>query len=460
LPFHNDFAKGIAMKRHLLFGAFLGLICLLVIMSLSRERSLAYSGSGAQSEIFLPIVLSDYPTFMALDYGPFRVGQAPDGVMPTVAEVSEDMQILASRGVPSIRTYGACATILAEIPSLADNEGLKVWQGINLGGNDSANGAEINCGLQLQSEHDNISALVVGGEVLLFDLLTKSELIAYVNQVKQDGSSPVTTGESWGIWCNWAAGTPGNGACQGHPDLANAVDFILVHTHPYWEGIPIEQAAAHVAATVLTLRTIYLAKEIVIGETGWPTCGDVFGNAQPGVANQQQFVEALSGWSQLYDFSVLYFEAFDEPWKGSAEGSVGPCWGLFNVDRVFKHNTLLLAPPTAPSEPAVEILHPASGSISTKQNCAIPVLGRVSGAEPGWQVKVEVFTDQWYPQGKWYPEGLVPIVDGMWGVPEVFLSSNQNPPRHDLRATLVDATGTAVGPVQIVTDLIRQNDCN
>ena len=451
------------MKRHSLFGVFFGSFCLLVIMSVSRQRSMAISVSGVQAEIFLPIVLSDFPTFMALDYGPFRTGQAPDGAMPSVAEVTEDMQILASRGVPFIRTYGACATILAEIPALANKVGLTVWQGINLGGSAAANVAEINCGLQLEGVQDNISALVVGGEVLLFDLLTKPELIAYINQVRQSSASPVTTGESWGIWCNWAAGTAGNGACQGHPDLADAVDFVLVHTHPYWEGIPIEQAAAHVAATVLTLRTVYPDKEIVIGETGWPTCGDAFGNAQPSLANQEQFVEALSGWSQLYDFSVLYFEAFDEPWKGSAEGSVGPCWGLLNVDRVFKHNTLLLAPAPAtpaPTEPTVEILHPASGSIPTKQNCAIPVLGRVYETEPGWQVKVEVFTDQWYPQGKWYLEGLVPIVDGMWGVPEVFLSSNLNPPVHELRATLVDASGTAVGPVHVVNDLIRQNDCN
>ena len=451
------------MKQYSLFGSLFGLLFLLVCLTTSRHHSLAFSVAGDPTEIFLPLVVSNFPTFMALDYGPFRAGQAPDGAMPSGAEIAEDMALLSSRGVPFIRTYGACATALAEIPALADAAGLTVWQGINLGSSDAANVAEINCALQLESTENNISTLVVGGEVLLFNLIEKPDLIAYINQVKQNGSLSVTTGESWGIWCNWAPGTAGNGQCQGHPDLADAVDFILVHTHPYWEGIPIEHAAAHVAATVLTLRTVYPDKAIVIGETGWPTCGDAFGYAQPSVANQQQFVEALWGWSQFYDFSVLYFEAFDEPWKAGAEGSVGPCWGLFDVDRAFKHGSLLLSPfiaPVPPSEPAVEIVYPASGMIPTKQNCAIPVLGRVFGAELGWQVKVEVFTDQWYLQGKWYPEGLVPIVDGMWGVPEIFLSSNLNPPVHALRATLVDATGTAVGPEHIVNDLIRQNDCN
>lgn len=407
-------------------------------------------GADENACVYLPIIIcaNCEESHFSLDYGPYRPGQSPGGATPSPAELNEDIAIIKQE-TNLIRTYGACADELAAIPSIANGHNIKVYQGVNLGPTPSLNDQEISCLAELLAKNPNITTIVIGGEVLLFEHLTEAELIAYINQAKQITNKPFTTGESWGIWCNWSQ----NVGCQGRPSLAAAVDFILVHTHPYWEGIPIEHGAAHVVATYITLRGVYPGHNIVIGETGWPSCGDPFGNAVPGLENQRQFIEELWPLSKLYNFTVLYFEAFDENWKAAIEGEVGRCWGLYSTDRTPKHQDLdwsIPSPEPIPTTPTVRIEHPQGiNTTTTKSNCAIPIFGRVYNAKPGWHVKVEVFTDQWYIQNKWYPDGLAPIIDNMWSVPEIFLSNQNAPYTHKIRATLVDETGTTVASDQI-----------
>lgn len=331
---------------------------------------------------------------------------------------------------------------------------------MNLGPSASQNNQEIACYAALIKTNVNITAGIIGGEVLLFNLLTEPELISYINQAKLVGDRPVTTGESWGIWCNWSQISH---RCQGRPALGNAVDFILAHTHPYWEMVPIEHGAAHVVATYITLRVIYPERDVIIGETGWPTCGDSFGNAMPGLQNQRRFIKELWRWSKLYGVHILYFEAFDEDWKASVEGEVGRCWGVYYSNRTPKHNDLDWSSPTleaTPTTTAFHIDHPHGNSTTTtKPNCAIPIFGRVHNAQPGWRVKVEVFTDAWYLQDKWYPDGLAPIIDGMWSMPEIFLANQNAPFIHAIRVTLVDGTGNSIATEEI-NNISRANACS
>ncbi|MFQ5812544.1 MAG: glycosyl hydrolase family 17 protein [Anaerolineae bacterium] len=394
-----------------------------------------------------------------LGYSPYRPGQAPGGPAPSPLEISEDMEIIGQE-TKLIRTYGACAEELAAIPGIADGHDIHVYQGVELTSAPSANAAEMGCFAMLVTQHENIVAGVIGGEVLLFGHLSESELIDYLDQAKEIGNVPVTTGDSWGVWCN---SSQTSAQCQGRMSLASAVDFILAHVHPYWEKVPIEHEAAHVVAAYITLRVTYPHRAVIIGETGWPTCGDPFGNAVPGLENQRQFIEELWRWSNLYDIPVQYFEAFDEDWKVVNEGEVGRCWGLYHADRTPKHDNLDWSIPTpepSPTTPSVRIEHPRDISTTvTKPNCAVPIFGRAYNAESDWHVKVEVFTDQWYVQDKWYPDGLAPIVDDQWSMPEVFLGGQDGFNNHSIRATLVDETN-----VEVVSDevagIVRTTPCS
>ncbi len=394
-----------------------------------------------------------------LDYSPYRPGQAPGGPAPSPPEIGEDMEIIAQE-TRLIRTYGACDEELAAIPGIANEHGIHVYQGVNLTSTPSSNDQGMACFATLVAQHENIVAGVIGNEALLDESLLESDLIGYLNQAKETGNVPVTTGEPWGVWCNEAEARP---RCQGRADLAGAVDFILAHSYPYWENVPIEHGAAHVVATYLTLRALYPERAVVIGETGWPTCGEPRDNAVPSLENQRRFIEELWRWSNLYHIPVFYFEAFDEDWKAAEEGEVGRCWGLNYADRIPKHDNLdwsIPIPEPAPTTPAVRIEHPRDITTTvTKSNCGVPIFGRAYNAEAGWHVKVEVFTNDWYIQDKWYPAGLAPIVDDEWSMPEVFLAGQGGFNNHSIRATLVDETGATVASDE-VAGIVRTNPCS
>lgn len=387
-----------------------------------------------------------------LAYGPYRTGQAPGGATPSPSEIAQDLDILKQE-TNLIRTYGSCNE-WAVIPPLAGERQIYLYQGLIISKTTTTNQQELQCYAALQRDYGNLYGTIVGNEVLLRGDLTESQLADYLMQVKQLGNVPVSTGETWAKWCALRAQKP---RCPGLPLLRAKADFIFIHVHPYWEAVPIEHAAAHVIAVQIFVRSTFTDKPVIIGETGWPTCGAPEGSAQPSVANQRQLIEELWQWAKLYNIQVVYFEAFDEPWKTERNG-VGPCWGIYSVDRTPKHTNLDWSTPipaATPAEPTVQIDYPSSNiTTETKSNCGIPTFGRVHHTEPGWQVQVEVFTDQWYLQDKWHAAGRAPIVDGHWSVPEVILAGQGAFNKHKIRATLMDAAGQSLASAEI-TEIVR-----
>jgi exo-beta-1,3-glucanase (GH17 family) len=43
-------------------------------------------------------------------------------------------------------------------------------------------------------------------------------------------------------------------------------------------------------------------------------------------------------WAEKMNYTIFFFEAFDEPWKGNPDNLLGAekHWGIFNVDRTPK----------------------------------------------------------------------------------------------------------------------------
>lgn len=81
----------------------------------------------------------------------------------------------------------------------------------------------------------------------------------------------------------------------------------------------------------------------MIGETGWATELDPEGSevqhikAPAGEQEQIRFYQEFVAWADQAQVPYFYFEAFDEPWKGSANPrEVEKHWGLYNVDRTPK----------------------------------------------------------------------------------------------------------------------------
>ena len=136
---------------------------------------------------------------VGVDYGPFRDGQSPlTGVFPTAAQMQQDMPVLKQMA-GHLRTYSV-TNGFDQIPGLAKQAGLKVVPTAWLSKDSAANTAEIAKLITVTSQNDNISFVAVGSEALLRGDLTKNQLLAALNQVKQAVSVPVTTAEPWHIW--------------------------------------------------------------------------------------------------------------------------------------------------------------------------------------------------------------------------------------------------------------------
>ena len=87
--------------------------------------------------------------------------------------------------------------------------------------------------------------------------------------------------------------------------IYDAVDFITIHILPYWEDFPIraEYAAAHVDAIRKQVAVAFPGKEILIGETGWPSEGRMREGALPSRTNQARVVSEILDWPSARSFA-------------------------------------------------------------------------------------------------------------------------------------------------------------
>jgi len=276
----------------------------------------------------MPITLARAPIdpnakLMCVSYAPFRGAQTP--LSPTThvsaEEIAQDLEQLA-KITDCVRTY-SIENGLDQVPELAGKAGLKVIQGIWLGSNRLKNLAQIATVVRLAKEFpDVITSVVVGNEVLLRGEMTTADLAATIRSVKAQLAVPVTYADVWEYWLR-------------NREIYETVDFVTIHILPYWEDFPIraKHAAAHVDDIRRRMAVAFPGKEILIGETGWPSEGRMREGALPSRTNQARVVSEILELAKRENFRVNLIEAYDQPWKRELEGTVGGYWGLFDSGR-------------------------------------------------------------------------------------------------------------------------------
>jgi exo-beta-1,3-glucanase (GH17 family) len=260
---------------------------------------------------------------LCVSYAPFRGEQTP--LVPTThisaEQIAADMAQLAKVS-DCVRTY-SIENGLDQVPALAAKVGLKVIQGIWLGSNRLKNLAQISIAVRLAKDYPGvITSLVVGNEVLLRGEMTAADLAANIRLVKAQVMVPVTYADVWEFWLK-------------NREIYDAVDFVTIHILPYWEDMPVraKYAAAHVDSIRRRMAVAFPAKEILIGETGWPSQGRMRESALPSRTNQARVVSEILDLAKREGFRVNLIEAYDQPWKRQLEGTVGGYWGLFDDAR-------------------------------------------------------------------------------------------------------------------------------
>ena len=289
------------------------------------------------------------PTGNAICYSGYRHGQSPnDQTFPSVEEIREDLHLLA-KNWRVLRLYD-CTLHAERVLAVIREDGLdfQVMLGAYLGAemnnfgcpwggtfseeeleaSTKANAAELERLAVLATAYpDLVFSVAVGNEATVDwsdHFVPVARMIQYVRWVKQRIAQPVTFCENYVPWQLKLR------------ELVAELDFISLHTYPVWEYKHIHEALDYTKDNVDSVARLYPGKPIVITEAGWATNSNGRG-IDP--ANSSQDLQAiyyadLMQWSRETGLLTFVFEAFDEPWKGSADPmEPEKHWGLFTVDR-------------------------------------------------------------------------------------------------------------------------------
>lgn len=275
------------------------------------------------------ITLAPDVKLQCLSYAPFGKNESPmdfeKGLKLSPEQIDKDLALLAQY-TGCIRTYSTLG--LEMIPSIARKHGLKMWLGAWVSADAVLTQKEIHAMVAVAKENaDIIETVVVGNEALLRREVSASQLVAYIKEVKKElPTFKVTYADVWEFW-------------NQHPSVAPEVDRVTIHILPYWEDKPIavELALLHVKNIYEEMKQRIPNKEIVIGETGWPSFGRMREGALPSAVSQAIFTRSFVKIAEQQGWKYNFIEAFDQPWKRMSEGAVGGFWGLFDANRVDKH---------------------------------------------------------------------------------------------------------------------------
>jgi exo-beta-1,3-glucanase (GH17 family) len=327
------------------------LTAFLVLLSMAGAEATAQTNSS--ESVSLRQKPSDLLAgeFWGICYSGYRTGQHPDrgqgAKNPTDEQMLEDLRILTTNGFKLIRLYDA-QTNSATVLRLIEKHQLDIkvllgawlsaeisntncpWQRTPypdslLAANRIKNEQEIQRAIALAKAHPRtVVAVSVGNEALVDwndHMVTVESIIRYVRQVKREIRQPVTVADNY-LW--WA---------QHGTMLARELDFVSIHTYPVWEGKDINEAMPFTIANLEMVRKALPESRIVITEAGWATVASEFG-ARASEAKQKRYYQDMFKWAKTNNIATLFFEAFDEDWKGDANPlGAEKHWGLFTVNR-------------------------------------------------------------------------------------------------------------------------------
>lgn len=243
------------------------------------------------------------------------------------------------------------------------------------------NALEMAAGIKLAQNYPNIvKVIAVGNEAMVHWApyhVTPNIILGHVNALqalKAQGELAkdvwITTSDNHASW-----GSLGTGDDNGYNNddlkaLIRAVDFISLHTYPFHDTyydedfwlVPAAESdlsvkqkvdAAMVRASNVVLQqtadaqaymmALGVEKQIHIGETGWASVANVnYGEEGSKAADeykQKVFADAMRSWSDEYGTAMFLFQAFDEPWKGSATnpGDSEKHFGLIDINGNVKY---------------------------------------------------------------------------------------------------------------------------
>lgn len=260
----------------------------------------------------------------SVSYAPFKYSESPkdlvNGLVIPNDRIESDIKLL-SNYFNGIRIYSVSG--LENILDYARKYNMQVLLGAWVCMDDEVTNRELQNVVKLAKLYpDVVSAVVVGNEVLLRREMSAQKLGNYIKSIKEQlPDTKVTYADVWEFWLQ-------------NKELAQLVDFVTIHILPFWEDNPVsvDDALGHIKSTMDEVSSILNEKEILIGETGWPSEGRMRGESLPSLGSQAEFIRGFLNIARQNGWNYNIIEAFDQPWKRASEGAVGGYWGLFDKD--------------------------------------------------------------------------------------------------------------------------------
>lgn len=335
------------------------------------------------------------PAYQAISFEGYR--ERSRDIQPTVDQLKEDLRILSAMNIKIVRTYNVqlahASTLLKAIRELMNEDEnfemyvmLGAWIDCKNAWTDlepdhavesEQNEGEIERAVALANQYPEIvKILAVGNEAMVrwatSYFVQPSVILKWVNhlqELKAAGKLPkdlwITSSDDFSSW--------GGGDSSYHTEdlakLAQAVDYISIHTYPYHNShynpdfwrVPVEEsklseiekvdkamlrardfAKMQYDSVANYMKSIGVNKPIHIGETGWASVSDGFygpeGSHAADEYKQALYYKHMREWTNEAGISLFYFEAFNEQWKdaGNPVGSENH-FGLFGLKGEAKY---------------------------------------------------------------------------------------------------------------------------
>lgn len=255
-----------------------------------------------------------------LCYSAYEEGQQPGDIL-TIEQIRRRMAVIAPY-TKWIRSF-SCIEGNELVPQVAREFGIKTLVGAWLGKDKDLNEQEI-AGLIQLAKQGYVDIAAVGNEVLYRKDLSEEELLAYIQRVKT--AIPETTVGYVDAYYEFTD-------C---PKISDACDVILSNCYPFWEGCQIDYSLVYMKQMYQQAMLAAKGKKVIITETGWPSQGKNFEDAEPSMENAIKYFINTQQWSREENIEIFYFSSFDESWKVGAEGDVGAYWGLWDMHHNLK----------------------------------------------------------------------------------------------------------------------------
>ncbi|KAK9387982.1 glycoside hydrolase superfamily [Lipomyces mesembrius] len=256
----------------------------------------------------------------ALSYSPYT----NSGDCKTAEEVSEDLAIIAAKGISTVRIYGTDCNSISTVESAAAMYALKVIQGLWI---DSSGIDSIDSGVSdliswgyMDSNWDMIAMITVGNEAVQDGYVTVSELLTKINSVRtqlRDAgyTGPITTAETPNVFIS-------------NPELCTSdlLDLVAINAQPYFdEHATAETAGEFDLGQIQVTKAACNNKDVFITETGYPSSGLTNYNNVPSVENQKiavkNILEATNG-------NITMFTMYKDLWKALGPYEVEQSFGI------------------------------------------------------------------------------------------------------------------------------------